>query len=158
MSSNAAQQEFNYSYTFLDGLEVSGTLWGTQVGTGPNAIVTGVDDVTVNFGLVPMVGTVYADTWNGSTWVSGGVASFNDTLNDFAFANSDLAAGDNTYTQLFYFNSSVAWADNLGVNDINAASATSWSLVADPVPDGGSTAMLAGISVLGLGWLRRKLA
>jgi hypothetical protein len=141
---------FDYSYTFSDGLVVSGTLQGTASGD----YVTGVSDVTVNINGTPLTGTIFAATLGGSGWENGPVISFDAANNNFLFINSDVVHGDYGYTTDFYF-----FQDMVGVAgvDFNFAAPASWSLT-DPVPDGGYTAMLCGMSLLALGWLRRKLA
>ncbi len=163
-----AQQTFDYSYTFADGLNVSGTLEGTVSGD----YVTGVSDVTMLFNGTPVGGSIFTGTYNGSAWVAGGVVSFDVSQNDFLFMNSDFPGGNWGATAYLYMIPTTIYggqayasdSDPILVGNDTPANPDHWSLTAvpsydrDPVPDGGCTAMLCGMSLLALGWLRRKLA
>ena len=170
-----AQENWDYSYTFSDGLVVSGSFEGTQVGNDINGYVDNISDLKVFFNGTPMTGTVYAASWTGELnsdgwWIytSDPVVSFDMAQNNFMFINSDVVDGDNSGNQFFWsppeslVGAPTAWALDLplGINSVDfdfPANASSWSLV-DPVPDGGSTVMLCGMSLAALGLSRRKLA
>lgn len=165
-----AESDWNFSATFSDGLVVTGSFEGTQSGN----FVDIESPVSVEFDGVPMTGTPYIATWGPSGWESGAVVSFTGTDNNFVFANSDLGGGNGTYNSFFYMIPSsvaasipapVAYAVDSPAGlegiDYTTTTETSWTLVDPPagfVPDGGSTAMLCGMSLAALGWLRRKVA
>jgi hypothetical protein len=163
VSSYAQDPTFNFSGTFMDGVAVTGSFTGTEVSGGPNGIVDITSPISVFFntgsGPIPIDGTISAFSFTGSSWLdTGAVASFNNAFNNFQFIAS---SGE----QVFFLPASLmgnpydkAYDPALGVYE-GPAALSSWSLTLDPaVPDGGSTAMLCGMSLLALGWLRRKLA
>jgi hypothetical protein len=141
---------FDYSYTFGDGLQVTGSFQGTQSGD----YVTGISDVSVYINGTPMTGTVFTAAWGVSGWENGPVVSSDATKNNFLFINSDVVDGDYSYSTDFYF-----FDEMVGVAgvDYNSPPLANWTLT-DPVPDGGYTFMLCGMSLLALGWFRRKIA
>ena len=148
--------DWDYSYTFGDGLVVKGSFQGTQNGD----FVTGISDVTMSINGSTVTGPIYTGTFNGSAWVAGGVASFDVSQNDFLFINSDFAVGNwSANADLYILPTSIwgggAFASDSPLNDVG--NDATWSLV-DPVPDGASTAMLCGMGLLALGWFRRQLA
>jgi len=149
---------FNYSYTFGDGLEVSGTLDGTQNGN----FVENVSNVSVFFDGIAMPGTIYASMYDGLNYLNGPVVSFDALQNNFLFATSDLAGGDFAYDSIFYMlNSSVFEDTALAFSSAGVGYASqdfptfsgSWSLT---VPDSGSTLVLVALSMGGLAWVRRE--
>lgn len=149
---------FNYSYTFEDGLEVSGTLDGTQNGN----FVDNVSNVSLFFDGGDLSGTIYTSMYDGLNYLSGPVVSFDALQNNFLFATSDLAGGDFAYNSIFYMlNSSVFEDTALAFSTAGAGYASQdfptssgrWSLT---VPDGGSTIIFMALSMAGLAWIRRK--
>ncbi len=105
------------------------------------------------FGYAGVTGqTLFVDV-NGSSTL----------LNTFA---TSPTGGDPTPFELFTFNftansatTTLQFTDNPDNNTIgNDGVLDKVSVTADAVPDGASTAMLCGMSLLALGWLRRKLA
>ena len=155
--------DWDYSYTFGDGLVVSGSFEGTQSGD----FVTGISDLSMSYNGTPVTGPIYAATYDGSAWVNGAVVSFDAAQNNFLFINTDYAIGDYSGDYLAFLPASIEGGEPyaafvsgpLDIVDANNDStvASNWTLV-DPVPDGASTAMLCGMSLLALGWFRRKLA
>jgi hypothetical protein len=146
---------FNYSYSFGDGLTVSGSLTGSQNG----AFVENVANVTLFFNGTEAPGTIYTSKFDSANYVSGPVVSFDALQNNFVFSNSDLAGGDFGYDSLFYIlnqsvsdDTAVAFSGVLGFfgsQDLPTVS-QSWSLVevgATPVPDGGVTIGLLGAAM-----------
>src|SRR5665213_495920 len=159
--SSYAQQNYDYSYTFdASGnyLTVSGSFEGYLNEPGGN-LVTGISDVTVFYtpsggSTTEMTGTVDVDTYNGSSWVPGGVLSLDGTQNNFLFEN-------NSETQNFAWEGGNAFANPGSLapaTTFSPVTLANWSLVDPPsVPDSGTTAMLCGISLVALGLFRRKL-
>jgi hypothetical protein len=159
-SSNAA--DWDYSATFGNGLVVTGSFQGTQNGN----FVDNISDITMAFNGTPVNGPLYSATFNGSSWVEGAVISFDENLNDFLFANSDIGGGNFNYNSDISFTGAnfaggpyaQAWSGNLSYQG-SGPNAYVWTLVDPPaLPDAGSTAALCGMSMIGLGWLRRKLS
>jgi hypothetical protein len=159
---------FNFSYTFGDGLVVSGSLTGTQNG----AFVDNVTNVTLLFNGTPAPGTIFSSKYDSSSpnsFVNGAVVSFNALQNNFLFSNSDVINGnfgfdsffDILNTSVYAFNTAVGQSIPLNVfgsQDLPTV-AQNWSLTAAPTtaPDGGTTLVLLGIGLAGMVWLRRKL-
>jgi len=154
---------FNYSYTFGNPgtpIVVSGSLQGTQNGI----FVENVSNMTLFFNGVQAVGTIYGAQEQYSTgfWIAGPVVSFDLSQNNFFFVNRDYLGGETGWDEFFYLTpDSLAYyayaysgPNFLSVGD---RSAGQWSLTSvNGVPDAGSTVALLGLSMLGLGFLRRR--
>jgi hypothetical protein len=148
-----AQQNWDYSYTFGDGVKVNGTFEGYQAGN----FVDNISDITMDVNGTPVSGPITIDTYDNGNWVPGAVVSFTATDNNFLFWDS---ANLDNWLYVIPGEANVDFPQ-LGVSEDYDAPAVnaSWTLVDPPsVPDGGSTAMLCGMSLVALGWIRRKLA
>jgi hypothetical protein len=88
---------FEWSYTFGNGVVVSGTLRGTAVGD----FIVGVNSVTAATNDNPWEGTIYVARLNDemTEYVDGAIVSFDLDSSRFLFINSDYVAGDNSYTK-----------------------------------------------------------
>ena len=163
----ASATTFDYSYIFVDGGIVSGTLDGTQDGH----FIDGVSNVSVFLNGTAMPGSVFTATYDqaSASFLAGPVVSFDAALNNFFFANSDLAGGDFGADSLFYltnaadFGGPTALASSptlIASQDIPTMSGN-WSLTeatTPAVPDGGATLALLGTALAALACVRRKLA
>lgn len=158
---SARADSFSYSYLFGDGLRISGTIEGTASGN----FVEDVSSVTLWFNGVQAPGSVYLSRFDGASYLSGPVVSFDAQLNNFFFADSDLANGDFAYNSIFYilngfadFDAAFALAyplDQFGSQDSPVVSG-SWTLSHASVPDAGPTAVMLGLAVAGLSLFRRE--
>lgn len=164
-SSYAADNTYDFSAQFPSGGPlVTGVLTGTPSGN----FVDNVNVLSLDINGTPVSGTIYTATWSGG-WAADPVVSFTGTDNNFIFINSDIVNGNYSFSAYFYIQpSSVASSLNVPIsqaydgpyyNDYSTATENTWSLtLVDSVPDGASTAMLCGMSLVVLGLLRRKLA
>ncbi len=164
---------YDFSYTFADGLALTGSLDGTLSG----ALVNNISNVNVTFNGTAFSGTLLGGTFNSASGAfdfgSAPVVSTNASLNNFVFADSADPTG-NGLTNEFYFvngaspsqsggNQEVFVAnDNILTNNAdfdNPASGT-WSLTAaTPVPlPAGLPLLLSGLGVLGVTHRRRAKA
>lgn len=166
---SAHAETFNFSYTFADGPAVTGSLTGHLVGD----LVEGVSIVHINFNGTDFAGALSGASWSAVThdWSSaaGAVVSTNAAKNNFIFADADPQhnAAD-VSAQFFFVNSSdalignQAYAVNWNNGDIAFDQPTrnaTWSLVAAPVPEPASAAMLlAGLGLVGTFARRRRQA
>jgi hypothetical protein len=166
---SAHAETFNFSYSFSDGQAVTGSLSGHLVGD----LLEGVSDIHVNFNGTGYSGVLVGASWDAVThdWNSaaGAVISTNAARNNFIFADADPQHAADSVNNYFYFvNSSdaaignQAFAVNYNSGDVafdQPTSNASWSLVAAPVPEPSSIAMLAaGLGVMGAVARRRKQA
>ena len=127
---------FAYSYSFNNGLVMSGTLEGNLVGD----VVNNVANVSVFYNGVPMPGTVFTARYTISGWVNGPIVSFDITKNNFLFANSDIANNDNTLNSYFFIIDGdelvVAGAESTPLGNFanEEYTAPQWSLTVVPEP------------------------
>jgi hypothetical protein len=94
---------FDFSYTFADGLALTGSLSGTLNG----ALVNGISNVDVTFNGTAFNGPLYIGSFNAASstynYSSGAaVVSTNASLNNFIIADSNDPQG-NGATNYFYF-------------------------------------------------------
>ena len=159
---------FDYSYTFGSTGDVfSGTLEGDQSGD----FINNVANVTLLFNGTSLLGPIYTARWQtGSpSYVAGPIVSFDVHKNDFVFVNSDIANGDASRTEfLQVINGGVypfdlANAESAGDSTLvsDNGSFGRWSLTARPdqptgLPDGGSTAVMLGLAIGALNFIKRK--
>lgn len=157
----ANADNFNFSYTFDDNQVVTGSLTGDLVG----AFIQNIADVQVSLNGTQFSGPLYSAAWNPATldWDSApAVVSTNAALNNFVFADSNVPTdfgasnyfmftNDSTYGSLAYANNT-----NNGGIALDSPTNASWSLVAAPVPEPESYAMLlAGLGLMGVVARRR---
>ncbi|TFW20300.1 PEP-CTERM sorting domain-containing protein [Duganella callida] len=167
---SAHAETFNFSYTFADGQAISGSLSGHLNGD----LVESVSDVHINFGGVDFSGALFGASWSDAAvnWNSaaGPVVSTNAAKNNFIFADANPQTDYANVNNYFYFvnGSSVLGSEAFALNchgncdqlalDNPTGNAT-WSLVAAPVPEPTSIAMLmAGLGVVGAVSRRRRQA
>jgi hypothetical protein len=150
-----AQQNWDYSYTFGDGVYVSGTFEGYAAGN----LVDNITDVTLDINGIPQAGSFTAESWtpSGGFASTGAVASADEALNNF------VVVPTGPWNDWFYLLTAVDTGaqaiSGLSIVGYDSLGNGSWTLVDPPsAPDGGSTAMLFGMSLGVLGWIRRKLA
>ena len=147
---------FDYSYLFGDGLFVSGSLDGTANGN----FVENVSNVSVLFNGVAIPGSgVVTGSYDGSSFVDGpAVVSFDALSNNFLFRSSDLDVGFYLVNAAVYLSDTAtayAFTDDLFLvssEDTNVRGG--WSLKASTVPDGSTTLIPLGLTMIGLAWLR----
>ncbi|MTV41129.1 PEP-CTERM sorting domain-containing protein [Duganella radicis] len=166
---SAHAENFNFSYAFEDGQAITGSLSGHLVGD----LLDGVSNVHINFNGNDYTGALVGASWDASThdWNSaaGAVISTNAAKNNFIFADADPQHAVGSINNYFYFVNSndasignQAFAVNYNTGDVAFDQPTqnaTWSLVAAPVPEPSSIAMLAaGLGVVGAIARRRKQA
>jgi hypothetical protein len=162
----AQASTFDFSYTFADGLALTGSLNGTLNGT----LVTDVSGITVAFNGTKFVGPLFAGNFNAASnsWdFSSGAAviSTNAAQNNFIFADSSDPQGNNV-TNYFYFLTSASTSGpqvlaantNVLVNnsDFDGPPNGTWSITAAAVPvPAALPLLLSGLGILGLKRRRR---
>jgi hypothetical protein len=169
----ASAATFDFSYTFDpnntgDGnpLTVTGSLTGTLVGS----FINNVANVQVAMNGTSFNGPLIAEAWNNTTqaWDNtlAPVVSTNAAANNFIFADTDVAVNPAPSNYLYFTGGQIA-AINFNLTDVNGnaqsgfetANAQSWSLVAVPVPEPSSYALLlAGLGLVTLVARRRTRA
>lgn len=152
----ARADTFNFSYVFGDGLSVTGSLNGTANGN----FVEDIANVSVFFGGNVLPGTIFTSQFDGASYLSGPIVSFDPLLNNFVFANSDLVNGDFGLDSIFYMLNASVFSDtavaysSLGYGSQDDPTvAASWSLTRATVPDQGTTLALLALGLVVLGWL-----
>lgn len=155
---------YNYSWTFLQGVVVTGSFTGTAHGN----LVTGLSSVTAYVDGVPLSagGNVVALTLSADgKWVPGAVASFTGMNNNFLFSDGPLEQ-EGSYFLDISFPGTVGTFSTLHIDGVDGDlgldtwwevhKAQRWSLVeVQAVPEPGS-ALLLGLGMLGLLAARRK--
>ena len=157
---------YDFSYTFGDSSVITGSLSGNLNG----AYVDNISNVHVSFnGTAFSGGSLFNAAWNTATGnfdnTIAAVVSTNGALNNFVFADSNVPA-DYSASNYFYFVNDPAtygheaFAVNYNTVTVDSAldnpSNASWSLVAAPVPEPETHAMLlAGLGLIGVAARRR---
>ena len=174
-SAAASAATYDFSYTFLDAGSASA---GDLTSTGQPMSVTGsfsadlvgdyfqnVSDIHLSLNGVDFLGPLVAVSINASGTFDDSVApmiSTNGALNNFAFADTDLAVDQGASNYFGYQNAagSEVYAYNANAGGISADSLPangSWSVVAAPVPEPQTYAMLlAGLGLVGVIARRRR--
>jgi hypothetical protein len=179
LSSGAAQATtFDFSYTFTDGQELTGSFSGTTANGGLSA--TNISNLQVSFAGTAFTGgvspTLILNSWNSSStspgWNSASVPTTiyaNGSLNNFSVSDVDASVNTSPDYEFVYVNDTTngiyqATAANFttGQLDLDApGNAAGWTLseVAAPVPLPAALPLLAS-SFGGLGFLgfRRRRA
>jgi hypothetical protein len=172
LAANAATT-YDFSYTFNDNQVVTGSLSGDLIGQ----FINNISNIQVSLNgtqfSTDSSGSLHAAAWDpiALNWSSApAVISTNASLNNFVFADSNVPADFGASNYLMFTNDStygsVAFAanTNIGMTALDGASyeapavnASSWSLVAAPVPEPESYAMLlAGLGLTSATVLRRR--
>ena len=154
---SACADTFSFSYLFGDGLTVTGDFAGVTNGN----FVENVSDVSLYFNGTQIPGSVFTAQYDGASYLSGTVISFDALQNNFFFATSDLANGDFGFDSVFYMLNASVFSDTaLAYSTLGFASQddptvrASWKLV--QTPEQSSTLAMLGLAVGGLVWLRRR--
>lgn len=160
--------QYDYSYTFRDGTRVYGSVWGTENGnlltdlSYPTMFVNG-QEFDVNY--------VQSYGENPDRILeTGAQMSFDGTENNFLVVYGNWAKGE-IYPQVYEFESItdgtrgyehimyLRYLPHEGPGALpkfEGITTSRWSLTATKVPDTGSTLALLGMTMSGIGWLRRK--
>lgn len=161
---SARATSFDFSYTFDNGLVITGSLDGTANGQ----YVDNVSNVSLFFNGSAATGPFFTSIFDigTSTYLNGAIVSFDATLNNFAFTSDDInnGGGDTGFVMLDAFNGGglpISFAYNIpeGIAGNDVTNAARWSLTAATstnVPDSTTTAGLLGLSTLVLVALRRR--
>jgi hypothetical protein len=171
---------FDFSYTFADGQDITGSLMGTSTDGGQT--VTNISDIQVSFNGIAFAGgqgPLQIDTWNTATGsptdTIPATISANGALNNFVVSDVDAAVGTPQY-EFLYINDPVLGSEVVAQNflqtdsfsvgstqlDFDApANAGAWTLTeATPVPLPATLPLLAsavgGLGLFGIG--RRRIA
>jgi hypothetical protein len=161
----AHAETYNFSYSFDDGTSVvTGSLNGHLHGE----LLENIANVHVSLNGVAFTGPLFIARWNDATgnWDNsqGAVVSTNAAKNNFVFADAKVPDSIAVNNYFYFVNSGVigkqAFAVNYNNNDSaldEPTHAASWTLVAAPVPEPTSAAMLlAGLGLSAAIARRRK--
>jgi hypothetical protein len=166
--SGAAQADtvFDFSYTFTDGLVLTGSLDGTLSGQ----FVTNVSNVSINFNGTTFSGALLGGQFDGTAgafdFAKAPVVSFSAAQNNFIFSDANdptLGAASNYFyfvngtTPLNVSNQEILAATNhviLNSADFDSPGAGTWSLTPVPLP-AALPLLVSGLGLLGLKRRRR---
>jgi hypothetical protein len=171
---------FDFSYTFADGQDITGSLMGTSTDGGQT--VTNISDLQVSFNGIAFAGgqgPLQINTWNTTsesfTDTTPATISANGALNNFVISDVDAAVGTPKY-EFLYINDPVLGSEVVAQNFLQTdsfsvgstqldfdvpANAGAWTLTqATPVPLPATLPLLAstlgGLGLFGIG--RRRIA
>jgi hypothetical protein len=175
-----AASTYDFTYTFTDGQQITGSLLGTSANGGQT--VTNVSGLQVSFNGIAFAGgagPLQLNAWNTATESftdSAPVTIYaNAALNNFSISDVDTAVNTSPDYEFSYINDPALGTEVVAANylhsdsfsgpgatqlDIDAPTSGTWTLAAAPVPLPASLPLLAsslgGLGLLGIG--RRRIA
>jgi hypothetical protein len=161
----AHAETFDFSYTFADGLAITGSLDGTASGN----LISNISNVNVDFGGNQFTGSLFAGTADNANGVfnysaNSAVLSTDSTLNNFIFSDGNDPTLGNT-SNAFIFNAPGGYVDAFNTNvltnsaDFDEPANGSWEIAPEvkPVPvPGAFPLLLSGLGLLTAAARRRR--
>ena len=169
---------YDFSYTFADGQEITGSLLGTSTNGGQT--VSNISDLQISFNGIAFAGgagPLHLNAWNTATQsftdTTPVTLSANGALNNFSISDVDTAVNTSPDYEFAFINDPVLGSEVVAANFLQSdsysgpgatqldfdtpANAASWTLTAAPVPLPGALPLLASsLGGLGLFGIRRR--